>query len=108
MAKTAVGTPSIEIESIDRLGQKLKALVGLLDRMKGDQSRINDENSRLKADVSRANEENTRMRADLEAARARLSEAEGTKTELTALRDEREHIRSRVADMLSQIEALNL
>jgi hypothetical protein len=108
MAKTAVATSTVEIDSIDRLEQKIKALVGLLDRMKGDQSRLNEENTRLKADVSRANEENTRMRADLDAARARLNEAEGTKTELTSLREEREHIRTRVADMLSQIEALNL
>ena len=40
--------------------------------------------------------------------RGRLTDAEGTGAELTALRDERAHIRGRVADMLQQIEALNL
>jgi len=108
MAKAAVATRSTELDSIDRLEEKVKALVGLLERMKTDAARLNEENTRLKADISRANEENTRMRADLEAARTRLGDAEGSRAELTALRDEREQIRVRVADMLSQIEALNL
>ncbi|HTI38763.1 MAG TPA: hypothetical protein VL484_14455 [Vicinamibacterales bacterium] len=108
MAKAAVATRSTELDSIDRLEEKVKALVGVLERMKTDTVRLNDENTRLKADMSRANEENTRMRADLETARTRLGDVEGSKAELTALRDEREHIRARVADMLNQIEALNL
>jgi regulator of replication initiation timing len=108
MAKAAVATPSTELDSIDRLEEKVKALVGLLERMKSDTARLNDENIRLKADISRANEENTRMRADLDGAKSRLGDAEGTRAELTALRDEREQIRARVADMLTQIEALNL
>ena len=108
MAKAAVATPSTELDSIDRLEQKVRALVALLERMKTDTARLNEENTRLKADMSRANEENTRMRADLETARTRLGDAEGTRTELSALREEREQIRARVADMLSQIEALNL
>lgn len=108
MAKAAVATRSTELESIDRLEEKVKALVGVLERMRTDTARLNDENTRLKADMSRANEENTRMRADLEAAKSRIGDAEGSRAELTALRDEREQIRTRVADMLSQIEALNL
>jgi len=108
MAKAAVATPTTELDSIDRLEEKVKALVGVLERMKTDTGRLNDENTRLKADISRANEENTRMRADLDAVRVRLGDAEGTRAELTALRDEREQIRTRVADMLTQIEALNL
>jgi regulator of replication initiation timing len=108
MAKAAVAARSTELESIDRLEEKIKALVGVLERMKGDTARLNEENTRLKTDMSRANEENTRMRADLEAARTRLGDVEGSRAELTALRDEREQIRVRVADMLSQIEALNL
>ena len=108
MAKAAVATRSMELDSIDRLEEKVKALLALLDRMKTDTSRLNEENTRLKGDMSRANDENTRMRAELDAARTRLGDAEGTRVEITALRDEREQIRARVADMLSQIEALNL
>jgi regulator of replication initiation timing len=94
MAKAAVATQSIDFEAIDRLEQKLKMLVTVLDR--------------ARAETARANEDNARLRAELDAARARLSEAEGAGTELTVLRTEREQIRSRVDDMLRQIEALSL
>ena len=53
-------------------------------------------------------DENTRLARELDAARARLAEAEGAGAELAALREERELIRSRVDEMLQQIEALNL
>lgn len=94
MAKTAVATPSLDIDAIDRLEQKLKQLVAVLDR--------------TRADYARANEENARLRAELEGTRGRIADAEGTASELTALRGEREQIRGRVEDMLRQIEALNL
>jgi regulator of replication initiation timing len=94
MAKTAVAALSLDIEAIDRLEQKLKQLVAVLDR--------------TRADYARANDESARLRAELDAARGRIAEAEGTGTELTALRQEREQIRGRVDEMLKQIESLNL
>ena len=94
MAKSAVAVQSLDIEAIDRLEQKLKQLVAVLDR--------------TRADVARANDENARLRAELDTARGRLAEAEGTGTELAALRQEREQIRGRVDEMLRQIEGLNL
>jgi regulator of replication initiation timing len=94
MAKAAVATQSIGFEAIDRLEEKLKMLVAVLDR--------------TRADYARANDENARLRAELETARGHLLEAEGTNQELSALRGEREQIRGRVDDMLKQIEALNL
>jgi regulator of replication initiation timing len=94
MAKAAVATPSIEFEAIDRLEQKLKQLVAVLDR--------------TRTEYTRATEENARLRAELDAMRGRLSEAEGAGAELTALRAEREQIRGRVEDMLRQIDALNI
>ncbi len=95
MAKAAVAARSVDFEPIDRLEEKVKLLVGVIDR--------------LRADGARTAEENARLRAELDSARARLSDAESTAgAELAALRDERAHIRSRVDDMLKQIEALNL
>ena len=94
MAKAAVATQSVDFEAIDRLEQKLKMLVTVLDR--------------TRAETARANDENARLRGELELARARLADAEGAGTELTVLRTEREQIRGRVNDMLRQIEALNL
>ena len=94
MAKAAVATESVDFEAIDRLEQKLKLLVSVLERTRGDYARANDENARL--------------RGELDAARARLTDAAGAGTELTVLRSEREQIRGRVDEMLRQIEALNL
>ena len=94
MAKTAVATPSVDFEAIDRLEQKLKQLVAVLDR--------------TRAEYTRSTDENARLRDELEAARGRIAEAEGTGAELAALRQEREQIRGRVDDMLKQIEAINL
>ncbi len=94
MAKAAVAGDALGFEAIDRLEEKVKLLVGVIDRLRMDNARGADENARL--------------RADLEAARARLNEAEGTNAELTALRDERQQVRLRVEDMLKQIEALKI
>jgi regulator of replication initiation timing len=92
MAKPA--THSVELEPIDRLEEKVKRLVALVDRMKIEQGRQAEENQRL-----------TR---ELEAMRARLASSESLAAELSALRDERDLIRTRVGDMLEQLEALNL
>jgi regulator of replication initiation timing len=92
MAKTA--TRSIELEPIDRLEEKIKLLVNMVDRMKGEQARAAEENARLSSELS--------------ALRARLAEGEGVAHELTTLREERDVIRTRVTDMLEQLEALSL
>jgi regulator of replication initiation timing len=90
----AVATRSIDLESIDRLDEKIRLLVGVVERLRADQARTSEENARL-----------TR---ELDAARARLAATEGSSAEITSLREERELIKSRVEEMLSQIESLNL
>ena len=86
--------PTMDVEPIDRLEEKLKMLLGVIDRLRSDSARAPDENARLAREV--------------EALRARVADAEGTNRELTALREERQLVRSRVTDMLHQIEALKL
>ena len=93
MAK-AVATRSLDLEAIDRLEEKLKLLVGVVERLRAESARMADENASL-----------TR---ELDSTRTRLTDAEGSSVELTALRDERELVRSRVEEMLQQIESLNL
>ena len=93
MAK-AVATRSVELESIDRLEEKIKLLVGLVERLRGNEGRLSEENSRLVR--------------ELDNALARLTASEGASAEITAMREERELIKSRVDDMLAQIEALNI
>ena len=92
MAKTA--TKSVELEPIDRLEEKIKALVGMVDR--------------LKADHARASDENQRLARELDATRAKLAAAEGLTSEISTLKEERDVIRTRVSEMLEQLEALSL
>ena len=61
-------------------------------------------NSKLLTDLTSAGGLQSRSSCD----GLRLAEAEGTGTELSALREERDLIRSRVGEMLQQIDALNL
>jgi regulator of replication initiation timing len=92
IAKPAVRT--VDLEPIDRLEEKLKRLVALVERMRADQSR--------------AAEENGRLSRELESMRGKLAAAESVSTELSALKEERDIIRSRVGEMLEQLEALNV
>jgi regulator of replication initiation timing len=94
MAKAATAARATELDVIDRLEEKIRLLVGVVQRLKTDQARTADENQRLSR--------------ELESLRARLSDAEGTGAEVALLREERELIRSRVTEMLDQIESLNL
>jgi regulator of replication initiation timing len=89
-----VATRSVDLEAIDRLEEKLKLLVGMVERLRTESARLADENARLAREV--------------ESSRARLADAEGSAAEITALREERDQIRSRVSDMLQQIESLKL
>jgi hypothetical protein len=91
----------MDLEAIDRLEEKIKLLVSMVDRLRSDNTRQAAEHSRLESD-------NQRLSRELEAARARLSDAEGTSSEIGTLREERELIRARVEEMLHRIEALNL
>ena len=92
MAKTA--TRSVELEPIDRLEEKVKRLVGMVDRMRDEQAR--------------AAEENQRLARELDALRAQLATSDGLAAELSTLKEERDVIRNRVTEMLDQLEALNL
>ena len=91
MAKTATPTA---VEPIDRLEEKIKTLVSVIGRLRGEQSRVVEENARLQR--------------ELEALKLRVADAESTSAELTELRGERDQIRTRVSEMLQQLDALNL
>jgi regulator of replication initiation timing len=92
MVKTA--TRSVDLEPIDRLEEKVKLLVGMVDRMKAEQAS--------------AVEENQRLSRELDSVRGRLAASESQSSELTMLKEERDVIRTRVGEMLEQLEALNL
>jgi regulator of replication initiation timing len=92
MAKTA--TRSIDLEPIDRLEEKVKLLVTMIERMKAEQAR--------------AVEENLRLSREVDALRDRLASSETLSTELSTMKEERDVIRTRVTEMLEQLEALSL
>jgi len=92
MAQTQTKTPGLE--SIDRLEEKIKLLVNTIGRIKGDQARVAEENGRLKAEI--------------DGLKARINSAESAGAEVTTLREERDQIKSRVSDMLKQLDSLNL
>jgi len=92
MAKTM--TRSVDLEPIDRLEEKVKLLVSLVERMK--------------LESARASEENQRLSHEIDGLRARLASSESVVSELSTLKEERDVIRTRVVDMLDQLEALSL
>jgi FtsZ-binding cell division protein ZapB len=85
---------SVELEPIDRLEEKVKLLVNMVERMK--------------AEAARVAEDNQRLSRELESMRGRLSASDGLESEISTLKEERDVIRTRVTDMLEQLEALSL
>jgi len=103
---TKTTTPGIE--SIDRLEEKIKLLVNTIVRIKGEQTRVAEENGKLKGEIeaadksARATKESiSRQLADLEIKSKAL---EKQQAELT---NEREALASKIdADVLDQFERL--
>jgi regulator of replication initiation timing len=91
MAKQALARAT-ELDPIDRLEDKIKLLVQMVTRLRGEQAKAADDNARLTQEI--------------EMLRQRIAGAQGAQAELDALRNERDAIRSRVAEMLSQLESI--
>jgi regulator of replication initiation timing len=91
MSKQAVAQ-AVDLEPIDRLEEKITRLVSMVGQLRAEQAKSLDDNARLSQELA--------------AVRARLAEADSLSTELLALRDERDLIRSRVSEMLQQLEAI--
>jgi hypothetical protein len=91
MAKQAFARAT-DLDPIDRLEDKIKLLVEMVTRLRTEQARAESDNARLVQEI--------------EMLRSRIAGAQGVQAELDALRGERDAIRSRVADMLSQLESI--
>lgn len=91
MAKSA---QSVELDAIERLEEKVRKLVALVEEMRGERARLAAENRSLGDEVG--------------SLRKKLVDGEGAVAEVVTLREEREQVRTRVKDMLAQIEALEL
>ena len=85
---------TVDLEPIDRLEEKIKLLVGMLARLRSEQAKAADENARLAQEINLL--------------RARLADSEHATSEIEMLRGEREMVRSRVSDLLDQLEHLSI
>jgi regulator of replication initiation timing len=93
MIKSAAArTTQTDLDPIDRLEEKVKRLIDMIAQMRTAQAKSAEDNARLAQEITTL--------------RARLADAESAATEISALRDEREIIRTRVAEMLEQLEAI--
>lgn len=90
MAKTM----SVGVEPLDRLEEKIKLLVSTITRLKGEHTRLSDENGRLQREIAALGE--------------RVGAAEQTGSEVAALREERDLIRTRVGEILAELDTLKL
>lgn len=72
----------------------MKLLVGMVERMK--------------TEIALATNENERLSGELDAMRARLAASDSLAGEMSTLKEERDLIRTRVGEMLEQLEALSL
>jgi len=85
---------TVDLEPIERLAEKVKGLVDLLENTRSELEQTVDDNQRLKHEVESLSE--------------RLASVENEGTEMKTLVTEREQIRTRVYEMLEQLEGLNL
>ena len=93
MIKSAAArAPQTDLDPIDRLEEKVKRLIDMIAQMRTAQAKAAEDNARLAQEIT--------------SLRARLADAESAATEISALRDEREIIRTRVAEMMEQLEAI--
>jgi regulator of replication initiation timing len=92
MVKQAAVAHSTELDPIDRLEEKVRMLIEVITQLRSQNVRSADDNTRLVQEIN--------------VLRARLADADATNGELNALRQEREIVRSRVSEMLQQLESI--
>jgi regulator of replication initiation timing len=85
---------SLDMDTLDRLAEKVSALVQMLEQTRNEL-----------ADTS---ENNTRLSNELEALQARFSQSQQDDLDMQTLLDERDQIRTRVTEILDQLESLDL
>ena len=90
----AVTAHVVDLDQIERLADKVKGLIGLLERTRRELAQTVDDNAKLQQEI--------------EALRSQLAAAESSSAEMTTLLNEREQVRERVQEMLDQLEAFNL
>jgi FtsZ-binding cell division protein ZapB len=91
MARTGA---AVDVQPIDRLEEKVRQMVSMIDTLRSEKSRVSDEAVRLQQEVA--------------ALKARLADSATASAEVSNLREERDAIRQRVTQMIAQIDKLDL
>jgi regulator of replication initiation timing len=89
-----VNQRSSALEPLNRLEDKVKRLIGLVERLQQEKA----------SEIG----ESERLNSELDALRTRLAESDNADSEVAVLRAERDQIRTRVTGMLEQLEAIDL
>ncbi|HXT70620.1 MAG TPA: cell division protein ZapB [Vicinamibacterales bacterium] len=84
----------VDVQPIDRLEEKVRQMVGVIDSLRTDKARAAEEVSRLQQEVA--------------SLKSRLADGATASAELATMREERDLIRARVTQMISQIDKLDL
>ena len=85
---------SLDMATLDRLADKVSALVQLLEQ--------------TRTELAETGENNVRLSNELEALQGQFAQSQDDGLEMRTLLDEREQIRARVTEILDQLESLNL
>tara|TARA_B100000029_G_scaffold515667_1_gene623876 strand:+ start:434 stop:709 length:276 start_codon:yes stop_codon:yes gene_type:complete len=85
---------SLDMATLDRLAEKVSALVQLLEQTRNE--------------LAETSENNVHLSNELEALQGQFSQSKDDGLEIQTLLDEREQIRVRVTEILEQLESLDL
>ena len=91
MSQTATAA---DLGVVERLDEKIRQLITLVEKSRAESTKLRAENDRLETAV--------------DTLQAQLSDAAGVSAELQSMREERDQVRSRVADMLAQLDSLQM
>ena len=87
-------TQYVDLATVDRLAQKVTALVRILEQ--------------ARQELAETRADNERLNAELDALQERLTVLQTEAAEMETLRAEREQVRVRVSEMLDQLETFDL
>ena len=85
---------TLDMATLDRLAEKVSALVQLLEQTRNE--------------LAETSENNIRLSNELKALQGQVAQSQEDGLEMQTLLDEREQIRARVTEILDQLESLDL
>ena len=94
-------TSSVNLEPIDQLAEKVQSLIGVLEQTRAELTRTIQDNTQLSRSVDT-------LSTEVDALRAQLATVENEHERAQSLREERDQVRTRVTEILEQLEGLSL